>query len=338
MISGSRFSAHLAAYMVLLSPEILLSQHQILSEFLFMIFLMLSVWLLIIWQRAGKLIYLMMAFLLLTVATFVRPTSIYMPFLIAGLIFFFLVFSDSIQRKLVTLALVLIALAIHIIAVDSWKDRNFRAVGSTEFTTSKSVLSHEYIAAAIEARGEKKDWSEVRKEYQLTYNAVSIMDRENFSSRKLLENIKKYPHESIKIFLSGFVTNAMDSGFGEWLNFLKLRSKESGIIYKYNNLSYTDFIYFLISNEKLLFLTSFIGLLYMSTLWIGLFFALNRLPLQFPIALMVAVISYVLIISAGPQSLARFRVPVMPLIIAFSAVGLTMLYKKFCKKQIRLHI
>ena len=332
VVSNNKLASHVAAFMVLLSPDILLSQHQILSELLFTAFLISSVWLFIVWHRSENTIYLIAAFLLLTLATFVRPTALYLPFLIAGLILFYLFFSDSLHRKLTVFIFVLVALGIHISAVEAWKDRNLRVAGTHEFSIAKSVILNEYIAAAIDARGSRRDWYEIQKEYRNGYEALPVLDRERFVSKKLLENIQKYPYESTRIFLNGVFTNAMDAGFGEWLNFFGLRSQGSGIIYKYNNLSLPDFLVFLVDNEKLLLLSSFLGLLYMGAVWLGAFFALNRLRLSFPILLIVSVISYVLIISAGPQSLARFRVPVMPLILIFSAIGISMVYVKIREK------
>lgn len=332
-ISENITAAHASAFLTLLSPEIILSQHLVLSEILFSFLLTLAAYLLVRWHHTARSSLLIAAFLTITIATFVRPTSLYLPYVLGCTIIFWSLLFDAIGKKVLTSILVLLVGGAHMTATDLWKERNFQVSGQREFATVQSVNMNEYIAASIIASGEKKPWREVRSKYSEAYHTLPAEERKKFANDTFLNSVKNYPVESIRIFLSGMFTNMFDAGLGDWVNFFELRRKGSGIIYKYKDMSLTEFVAYLVTKEKLLLLSSIIGFCYMLVTWTSFTYGTFRIEFKLPVIMLLTVIAYVIVVSSGPQSLSRFRVPVMPLILVFASIGLTTFFSRLRKRD-----
>jgi len=327
-ISENQLAGHIAAFLTLASPEITLSQHAVLSEILFTFLLTLAAYSVFSWHRSGKLIMFLLAFLLLTIATFVRPTSLYLPYVLALLIILYLFISDAIQKKFITFTIVLLALTSHTIAIDLWKDRNAKVSGAREFSTAQSVLMVEYLAAGIAARAESREWGDVRKEYINSYNVVPPEERQKFASEIFFASIKNYPIESLLVFTKGLSYNVMGSGIGSWINFFNQKSMSDDSFSTLYISPVTKILLQSSGREKFVYGFSLIGVIYISLIWLSFLFGVSRTKFSLPVLLLLMVIAYVLVVSSGTQSYSRFRVPVMPLIIVFASVGLTAWYQK----------
>lgn len=332
-ISQSKTASHTAAFLTLISPEIALSQHAILSEILFTFLLTYSIYLLLSWLKSENPLLLIIGFLLLTASAFVRPTSLYLPYLISTIIILYILLSFSVKKKSATIIIMVLMLSCHAYLIEIWKERNLVTTGSKVFASAEMVFMNEYLAASILAKGQNKNWEDVRMELSEKYDSLPPFQRKDFATTTLTESIYKFPIQSLKIFSKGFLTNAADAGFGDWINFFNLRKTNSGIIYKFNNLPLDDFIFYLISDEKILFFSVLFGIAYILLLW-G-FFVVGALSIGFTLAasILLSVIFYILIVSAGPQSLSRFRVPVMPFIFIFVSIGICEVLSKINKTK-----
>jgi len=327
-VSQNKTAGHLAAFFTLLSPEITLSQHAILSEILFTSFLTYSCYLLLCWYRSEKSILFVVAFLFITIATFVRPTSLYLPYVLGLVIIYYLLFSDTIHKKFMTFILILLMLTSHTIAVNFWTERNFSVSGAREFATGQSVLMNEYIAAAIVARGDNRKWEGVKKEFSDAYYATPPEQRKKFASDVFLSSVKKHPTESLIIFVRGFLDNAASPGFGLWIDFFDEKKVNQGIRHEFHQRTFNDFVLYLITEGKVLFLVAVLGAGYILVLWASFLFGIAITRFTLPVVLLLATIGYVLVVSSGAQSYARFRVPVMPFILVFASIGLTVFFNK----------
>lgn len=327
LISNNKIAAHLSAVMVLISPEMFIYQHAILTEILFTTLLCLSAYLIVNSIKYSSAISMIFGIVFITISAFVRPIAVYFPYvLVLILIIYFIVQRKAINVKTKMLVAVVIALALHIQFIDAWRARNQKLLGTNEFSSVQSVNLNEYISAAIVSRASGEDWRSLREKYRTEYKLLPISERHRFATTRFLETIREYPTESAIIFIRGFVVNASDPGFGDWLNFLKLRVRNSGIIYKFNNMEIVDFIYFLCVNERALLILSICGMLYIVLLWMLFFKGLNQFKSSIFALVVVTYILYVMALSAGPQSLARFRVPVIPFIIIFCSIGISSIF------------
>lgn len=323
LLTQSETTAHISSLLVLFTPEMIIGQHYVLSEMLFSFLLILFVYCILLWMKNYRLILLALGMLLITASIFVRPIAFYLPYFVG----FYLIIAALIYRKSTTRAQILIVvglmIAMNYIAVEGWKDRNMRLAGTHEFATVQSVNMNEYIAASIAAKAEGRGWEEVRYDYRTLYYDKPISERESHSKNMLLEVVIKYPLVSGGVFLKGLLTVAADPGVGDWLTFFKLRPSNTGIIYKFVSYSLFDFAYYIFEEERLTALITAISLVYIFLLWSTFIYGLRMLKFNQYTAFIVLIVAYFLIFSSGPQSIARFRMPIMPLILVFSAVGLS---------------
>lgn len=323
-ISKNHYTAHISSILVLASPDIMISQFSVLSEILFSFLIILGVYIFLTWQLTNRNVYIACALLSITAATFVRPASIYLTYLLVFIALIVTCASPSINRKGAIIWL-LLGIVLHAAAVNLWQYRNFELANTKEFSTVQSLNLHGYISASIEAKAERKSWESVSLNYFKSYYEAPVEKRSAFAKKVLLENIEKYPVESAMIFAKGFLVNAFDPGTGLWLIFFKLRNPDSGIIWKFANMSFKDFIFYLLTNELPLLGATIAGLIYMLIIWAMFFRGLYVARFSAGTYLLLATIFYFLVIAAGPYSISRFRVPIMPLIIILSSIGLTSL-------------
>lgn len=320
-------SAHLGALFTLTSPDLLLFQHAILSDIFFTTLLTLSVYLLACWTKKMTNYYLVMAYLFIAASAFIRPISVYLPYGLALCIVYIIIKLSKPSQKVMRLLILVGLIFCHYFSVNLWKTRNFHLTGSSEFASVQSVNMTEYLAASIHARALHESWQETRKYYGELYSKTSIQDRERFSKSLLLETVVNYPFESLVVYIKGFFLNVFDPGASEWLGFLNLRSRSAGLIYIYTNSSLVKFIKYLYDNEPKLLIATCLGFVVISLTWIFFFIGIFETKKHAINLINLFFVLYILIISSGPQSLSRFRIPIIPIILAYSAIGVA----KYCK-------
>ncbi len=243
--------------------------------------------------------------LLLALATFVRPSTYYLPLALAIVLVLGLRFWDwwpGWRRSLVWgLALLLPC----VVCFGAWQVRNHRAVNSWRFSGVEPVYLYMYNAAAVTARETGRPYSAIRKEFRTDFNAAHgfegqgpYLDAMFDEGRKIL---LRHPFTSARVSLAG-ETSLL---FGVKIDlYPKLRLDPSTWR---NTLARIGLILF--------YIVTLFGIV--RTLW-----SIRHNDVGPAHVVVLLLVGSVLLVSAGPASTPRFRVPVTPLLCLYFAYGL----------------
>jgi hypothetical protein len=143
--------------------------------------------------------------------------------------------------------------------------------------------------------------------------------------------ILAYPIAATKVWIKGAAMLLFSPSTGHLPELFGMRATNSGILSKFHSLSTIEFIRYLISNELALLLFISLELLWLLIFWIftvkGIFNT-ARYP-YFPHLVVLSILSHFLIISSGPQTLDRFRLPMLPFLSVCTGVGAATLIRNF---------
>jgi len=273
-------------------------------------------------ETSGKNIYALAMGFLTAFATQIRPVNY---FLFAVLLIFFIVYG-LIKRwkavKIVTSSLLI--LIPTVVIVGGWQYRNYRLTGYSGFSAIANINMYFFRAAEIMALKEGKTFREIQ--IQIGYDTYYQSLLENMEKRgeilnewnaKGLALVKQHPWQLAKMQLKGMISILIRPG-GSALthiwghNLYVLQSDKSNI----------EVAESLGTPFKICLLAVFLYLLmlYSGVLsWLISVFKAGKID-SIHLFLSVIVI-YFLVISAGPEGVARFRIPIMPLLALISAQG-----------------
>lgn len=328
-ISKNDIISKIIFFLVLIEPNMNILQYFILSDIVFALFLIASIYFLILSYKKGNLSHLFFGFFILSLSAFVRPISIYLVYVIG-----FISVPYFIRNKR-GFAVILFSILLHFILINVWSVRNEIKTGAYVFSSVSSDNLYEYISASILAKAEGKGWETVRDEFRGDTKNMGLAERIPYQKKKSLEIISAYPKEAMIIGTKGFFTNIFDPGTGMLANMFSLRKSNSGIMYKFVSMPISEFTVYVLKHEKALITTMTIGVLWIIIFYISAFSGALKIERGYIFILLLVVIFYFLIISSGPQSYARFRVPVTPHMSIFAGYGIYNILHKvgLCKKE-----
>jgi hypothetical protein len=321
-VTGNAVSANLAAFLILIDPLLFLYQYKILSELPFIFFIMWSFQLFITGYKRNKPTRFFISFVLVGVATFVRPISLYLPhLLIAFVLISFIAYRlDLFSRR--ALVSCICGFAICIAATLSWQHRNLSLAGTNEFAAVSSYNLVSFIVAPIVADSQSLPWEKVKSGFDTEYMSIPQNKRAEYAKEKFVATALAYPASDIKIFFKGIFMTMLEPGIGDWLNFLHLRTPGSGVIFLYQSLSTTDFLHHLLTHDLLFLIVQVAGFAYIFALWIGAVAGLTAIRHRFYLSLFTVFLFYFMLLSSNGGSYSRFRIPIEPFLICLFAVAL----------------
>ncbi len=249
---------------------------------------------------------------LVAAATMVRPTTYYFPPIVVVLLVcrFWRV---GVQRLVVLLLAFVLPI---VVVVGGWQLRNHDAVNSWQLSGSAAVTVYCYNAAAVEAKVTNRDLGTAREELgchpggwdDLTESCPSwwgcdaphrLANGPGFDemSSRGFRIVTRHPFQSVEIVLEGLGREVFGPGADTVGRFLYVDSSPP--------LTAALFVW---------------NLLVWSLALVGAVVALRSSLRAFWVFLMTVLV-YVLVISAGSETSARFRTPLVPLIALLAAVG-----------------
>jgi len=252
--------------------------------------------------QASMIRWSMVGFLL-AAATYVRPGQYYLPLLVVAL----LIWTGrrhgwgTGRTVSATVALLLPVLLL----VGGWQVRNAEQIGSSRFSGIEAVNMMKYRAAGVVAEREGGDWREVRRE---------LMDRygPEFEGGSTGEYYDRMYDKGLEIVLEDPVSLVKVTAAGAWRGAVSFPANTEGMFERWNLPNLAP-IRILIDYAMVpVWLLGFTGLL---RSWRT---AVNRAV----ILTLVIPVAYLFAMSSGPESYARFRVPIMPILWLFAAGGL----------------
>ena len=167
-----------------LDPAITMYQFQILTEIPFLFLITMVLYTFILGFSKNRSYYLFLGFVLITITTFLRPLTLYLPYYL--MIFFTLLFIFrkffQINFRHQFIIACLLGTLFHFSITQAWSYRNYLETDNKEFSFQKSINLYYYITAGIVAKGEKREWREVYYEF--------IEKTKNFTNKEI-SNISK---------------------------------------------------------------------------------------------------------------------------------------------------
>ncbi|NJB68403.1 4-amino-4-deoxy-L-arabinose transferase-like glycosyltransferase [Desulfobaculum xiamenense] len=335
-----------ALFLVLFNPTLLINACRIMTEIPFTLAVACATWCMLLGLRAGRVraAALCAGFSMLTVATFIRPIALYLPWVAAACAIV------TLLRRALPLrtALVALMLVAHIIATGAWTERNARLADMPSFSTAADYALYEYIASAVLAVHDGRDWQTVRHEHQALAAALPPRERHVFMRREGLRILAEHPAAALRVGLRGALPLLLQSSTGHIPELLGQRHGGSGIIYKFVSMPLGDFIAHVLREERLLVASLAAGSAYLAALWGLLLYGFAtecrtphtatagrlRLP-RAEIVLPLALAACLLALSAGPMSVDRFRAPVVPLVAMVAGAGLSRIAERVAARRKR---
>ena len=263
-------------------------------------------------------------------SVYIRPISMYFFVL---LMIFEILRTYKTGKKIFFLHAVLFWMAFTI-TVLPWCIRNHIQCHYFGMSTVGPCDLYFYKAAAVEAGALGNDYYTYRKAMENKENLFfeqKARDAEkgdtgkcmSFYTRESLKVFMKYPLMTLKIGIQGLVRLFLDPGSAEFMKFYNQYKEGSGLLGKLVTKGFFVSLYEIIQTNPLLFFITFLMLPYSLLVTSGSLFGVYTYNnnSEFKWGLVIIVIYFVLL-SCGPETTARFRMPIMPYLCLLSSLVL----------------
>lgn len=293
----------------LIDPTLFKHQYNILSDIIFLFWFTLALYFLFIGLKSNKFFYFVTGFVLITLATFIRPITLYLPYYLSIFLILFYIFSSTfrINFKFPLMMACLLGLILHYSLTQLWAYRNYKATGVKEFTYLKAQNNYLFKTAGIIAKNQKKDFIDVQEEFRIKVINLSKNEFINYSNSELKNAILNHPLEAIIVGLEGAAMTFFTPGTGQYPRMLNITDKNYKISKK--------FFYSL-------------GLVWLAIMGVFALHGIIKINKNIFFLFLILFFTYLLLASSGPGSYSRFRIPFLPLIIIFISCGFQNFFKK----------
>ncbi|MBI1883481.1 MAG: glycosyltransferase family 39 protein [Chlamydiae bacterium] len=320
--------ALISAFLYALEPLSVLYSVKIMPETLFTFFLMSFVYFLVRFLKKESMRDLCFSALSLATATYVKPISYFLIFLTTFALGIWGI--QYIKRRFLR---VVLFFAIAFIPVVLWQMRNLKETGYSGFSAVFDKTFYFYHVASLEAQTQKipfdrareilgfGGWEKYNKKHpeQLSWTQgqkFKWMRKESFRI------LKKYFTSYRWIYTQGVLRVLLDPCAVEYLRLLGKYPRRGGLLKQILDQGVIKILKQLLKKKPMLFWSYFLMgivlIFYFILASLGIF---SYRESKFILFLTTALMGYFILISGGPQGLARFRHPVMPLISLWGGYG-----------------
>jgi hypothetical protein len=323
--------AWIAAWLYAFEPLSMLYSAKLLTETLFTFVLISGTYGFIKFLKNNSYCCLCLSALCFTFLPYIRPVAYFLPvlfILFLGVHSFQREFTKRSLYKILTFCLIVGA------GIGYWHWRNNQQTGYKGFSSVSQFNLYFFQGAAVQAQLHGNGFSDVQKE--MGYMNPEIYDslhpeQKNWPADKVyhfmaeegMRIIRENPWIYFKIHLKSVFKILLDPGANEWLKLFKLYPENGGLLSYFNDYGFFKTIVLIFKDKPLLFwlnmglavvTTSYLLLAFLGLIWGGM--RRDGGILLFLICL------YFVLISAGPQSTARFRHPIMPFMALMAGWGI----------------
>jgi len=311
-------------------PVGFLFSEKLLSDLMFATQLLLFVWLTVRFLRNPTAIRLVGAALVLGVATYTRPVSLFLALWLVPLFLFFprqLSWDKRVPRAVAFVLLFTMTLV-------PWIVRNTKMAGYRNFSAIADFNLYFYFGAAVKAKLEHKSLSLAQQELgyyyypyedqyfqrhpeQRNWPQARILQYQNTEGRRI---ISQHWLSFSLIQFRGCMIVLLDPAATAALKLLRLYPESGGLLHRVADQGiFRSTLWLLRQNPIAALVVPLLGM------QLGLYYilalaGLRRIPREMG-ALFVALMFYFVLISGGPMSEARFRAPIMPLVCIAAGVA-----------------
>jgi 4-amino-4-deoxy-L-arabinose transferase-like glycosyltransferase len=324
----------LAALIVAVDPLSIMTTNYLLTETLFTLLLVGTIWGLVRYWNTSEARWLALATVLIALTSLTRPISQFLPL---ALLPVFVLAARAGRRRAFLAAGVIFAVA-SLALTYTWAYRNYRQTGLFTLSTISDTNLIYYRARAVlaEAEGTSQDeaWDKLQQRIEQTAaeQKLSTAETIDLQRQEALAIFQRYPGLTVKMLAKGVGRLLFDPGYTITCAQLDRQStafdcfpgrssmNEPGLVDKalgkFGQMTAVQQLVLLSSSVLL-------AILYSSAA-----FGVARLIRErrwLVLALLFLLIAYFVGLSAGGEANSRFRIPVVPFLGMLSGVGLTVL-------------
>lgn len=314
-LSGSDQVARLAGFLYAIDPLAIRFSCLILSDTLYITVLLAATSFLLDYRREARWNRLAYAWIFLVASAYVRPTSYYLPFVVAA--YLLLQPRDRSLRQRLKAATATVLVCMSLLGV--WQVRNKLVSGYGGFSSVKEINLYYYLAAGVQANLQHRTLSSVQDEYKVKLEtnpnsaAWSRGQELAFMKREAVHTIAQHPWVYFRLHAIGMAHVL----FGP--NVESIRGWKKNPNERRNSLVSPER-----SAESMLreeTPATFVMIAAMVIFELACYaYALRGLMRGWQ-GLVVLLVLYFAIISGGPQADSRYRLPLIPFVCALAAIG-----------------
>jgi 4-amino-4-deoxy-L-arabinose transferase-like glycosyltransferase len=330
----SKNAAILAALFLALDFSSFSYSLRLLSETLFTLLLTLVLCTLIQFSRTNDKKWIFITSILLACAAFVRPIGLYLiipiGFILLGAS---LVKHWNISKLIMSFLLLFLP---FMLMVGAWKVHNYYSLRTWQFCPISGSNIFYYRAAAVVSFRDNISLTEARKYlddlvsgYESTHPQTATWTTGQYSdfwASQGMKIIRENPILLVKTGISGIIPMLAGGGDGPVLRMLNYPVYTISDNDTFTALKNLDVKFFMKRfSSGISFITFLYAEIYLVVIYLGmalwLLSVLARKDITNTSILIIVIILYFFMISAGPESGSRFRVPVMPFLCLLAASG-----------------
>lgn len=308
-----------AAFLYGLEPVGLVSSQKLLSDLCFNTLLLIFIWLAVRFLRTSSYNRLVVAALVLVVATYTRPVSLFLGLALVPFFLFFPRQSSWVERFPRAFVFGLV----FAVALAPWIIRNAAVAGYHGFSAITDV--NLYIsAAAVEARLEHKPFLQVQQEFGETNSELYFRNRpeqRDWTQAQVLQSqaaqarqiLAQHWSLYVAVHLRGCAVVIFDPAVTDIMKLLHLYPESGGLLYRSADQGPVSATIWLLRHYPAVGIAlPLLGAQLLLYYILG-FVGLRRLPLDAR-AFFIFVFAYFVLVSGSAYAVSRYRGPVMPLI------------------------
>lgn len=308
-------------------PMGFLHSEKILSETLFTTLFVLFVWILVRFLREPRYAGLALSAVVLGCATYVRPASLYLGLWLVPLLLLFpraLSWRQRACRAILFPVMFMLTLA-------PWVVRNTKAAGYMGFSSNSAGCLYFYSAAAVQAKLAHRSLSQIQDEWghvnsdhyfhmhpeQRAWSQARVAQFWGAEAKRIIS--RHWVLYSL-IHARGCAVVLFEPGATEILKVLRLYPEFGGLLSRALDQGFWRAALWLFHEHPIAAVLLPLLLAQLLLYYAFALAGLRRLPLDAKF-LFVSLVVYFVLVSGIPAAVARFRVPIMPLVCISAGIG-----------------
>ena len=331
--------AILCALMFSVEPISILYTSKLLTETLFTGITTLSLYYLLKYLRTRSLDKLLISAVALAASVYVRPISYFLPILITGFLLTWIALKMQNNLRILIHTGLFILVSMGLIGL--WQIRNKIQTGYGGFSAISDANLYFYQGASVLAGQKGLSYYEMRNtmgyydediylQYHPEQRGWERSQRYTYMREEGIKIIIDNPFTYAKIHLKGMIRTLLDPAATEYLKLYKLYPESGGLLGIIVDKGLIKTVIHLFTNKPLIFWSNLLLGVFLITYYLFGLSALVSKKFSFnaPVIMVLCIAAYFIIISGGPNSLNRFRHPIMPIVCMLGGYGLSLFLGK----------
>ncbi len=331
----SKRVARIASVLSIVEPVSIIYANLLLSETLFVVFLLLSTYFFIKSMKNKNTTALFVSAIMTGIGAYFRPVILYLPLAYAFMYIAvsWLSFKDRIKYAL---GIVLITG----LTVLPWVTRNYIVDRYKGFCSIQDINLYYWRAAGVISDMEHLPLREVQDRLEKAVpSGLSLANKYQFLRDKAVSVIIHHPYAYLKVMLKGSINMLLSPERYAVFKLADIKPRFLGIMWQGHSIHQA--LNMLMSDPVIVSSVVMYQLLF--TLIIGLLIAIGMLIIAGEgfikeLLIMLFIIAYFVVVSAGPEAEPRFRLPVLPYMLIIAAFALSSLFTSVASKHYKKRI